>query len=278
MKQFLFTIIFAILFFGCAEDEIDTFNSDDAGIYFQQVAMSYMGSTQVTYKDSLVVSFIQSGSKVKQSTYTIPVLIMGNVRDYDRTFKVRIDEEKTTAVLGTHFKINFDSLYIYANKNSFKLPVTLIRHPDLLKQTLRIELLLEECNDFKLLIPEYKYTNLWTATGMVLAGTRFKIIFSERHTEPRFWGTVSGLLGKWTSQKFLFLNEVMEWTLADWDKGGFSGSKITYGRVEYAVTVFQKELQKRADQQDPVLDEGGEYMQLPAPFEVDYSKLTFNNK
>ncbi|MEG2226939.1 MAG: DUF4843 domain-containing protein [Odoribacter sp.] len=273
MKRLLLILTAVFLLVSCQQEEVTPFTSDDAGIYFQRQASYTMGTTNVNYTDSAVYSFASSSSKVTKTTTSVPVFIMGNVKNYNRTFKVKIDEEKTTAVRGVHFDVNLDTLYIPAGKNTFNIPLTLYRHPDLLKNSYRIELLLVENEEFKLLIPNYKNNNQWNNTGFLLSGIRWKIIFSEKYTTPSYWRNFGDdFYGQWTTPKYLLLNNLMNWTVVDWNNAGMSGAKISYGRMGFSARVLQKELQQRADAGKPEYDEDGKYMQLPSPYNVDYSK------
>lgn len=62
----LFTaVIFVFSFWGCDEEEIETFSSDDAGIYFQRVSSYVLGGTTEYYADSLVYSFASADADTK---------------------------------------------------------------------------------------------------------------------------------------------------------------------------------------------------------------------
>ena len=75
------------------------------------------------------------------------------------------------------------------------------------------------------------------------------------------------IFGPFTVKKFEFVNTVMHWSPSDWDDG-----TVTYGILPYAGRKVQAELQERADKNTPEYDEDGSFMQLEAPYTVDYSK------
>ena len=49
--------------------------------------------------------------------------------------------------------------------------------------------------------------------------------------------------------------------------------KVSKGRMPFYARELQSELQRRADEGDPVYDEDGSYMQLPDAYRVDYSNV-----
>lgn len=270
MRKKFYIALLGLITVSCNQLDIDTYQSEDTGIYFQKVSSYVSGSTSQTYTDSVVVSFAAYAANTEEVLTYAPVVLMGLVKDYDRPFRLRVDEEHSTAVLNEHFRLNLDSLYIPANSNTFNIPVVLIRHKDLKTRQLRIELLLEENENFSLLIRNYKNSNNWNATDVTLDGTRWKIIFDEQYTEPGYWTSFAiNYFGKWTLKKYVFLNELMGWSHLDWLGGG--GSKVALGRFSYAANRLKDALQARADQGEPLYEEDGSLMQLPSPYEVDYS-------
>lgn len=68
----------------------------------------------------------------------------------------------------------------------------------------------------------------------------------------------------------------MGWTIQDWRSAGLDGAKITYGKFNYAATLMKNKLQALADDDQPVYDEGGIFMQLGSSYSVDYSRYENN--
>lgn len=271
MKKSIWTILVAIgLFAGCSEEEVRTYSEDVSGIFFQRLTSWTSEKVPVSYADSVKFSFTSSSEKITQTVYKVPVLITGKSVGYDRKIKLLVDEERTTAVLDKHYTINTDTLYVKANSCRCDVPVTLLRHPDLLTQTFRIVLKVEENENFKILVDEYKSSHDWTAKGTNLDATHFKIIFDEKYAEPNNWGTMY-TFGDFSAAKYLLVNELMGWTAVDWQYVGVSGHKIGAAKAPYAALQMQKELQRLADAGEPLKDENGKYVQLPEPYDVDYS-------
>ena len=74
------------------------------------------------------------------------------------------------------------------------------------------------------------------------------------------------LFGEWTPNKETLINQLMDYTHSDW-----TGGKVKYGRLLFAVKQLRKMLQEAADNGEPILDEDGSYMQFVPPYEIDYS-------
>ena len=151
-----------------------------------------------------------------------------------------------------------------ANKESTALPLVLLRTDKLKKEKLDLTIELVENDNFKLLLP----VKINDDGKTKVVTTHIKVIFSEIYTEPwqyQLFGR--DIFGPFTVKKFEFVNTVMHWSPSDWDDG-----TVTYGILPYAGRKVQAELQERADKNTPEYDEDGSFMQLEAPYTVDYSK------
>lgn len=271
MKKSIWIIVATMgLFAGCTKEEVMTYSEDSDGIFFQKLVSWTAEKVPVSYADSLKLSFASSSVKVTQTICKVPVLITGKSVAYDRKIKIVVEEKNTTAILGKHYTIDTDTLYIKANTCRCEVPVTLLRHTDLLTQTFRITLKVEENENFKVVVDQYKSLHDWTAKGVYLDATRFKIIFDEKYAKPQYWEKMY-TFGEFSATKYLLVNELMGWTSEDWKYVGFTGYKIGPAKAPYAARQMQNELQKRADSGKPLKDENGKYVQLPEPYEVDYS-------
>lgn len=255
---------------GCEKKDIDVFTTDDTGIYFQR-SSSYSGSTQ-NYSNSSSFSFASLDASVEYSILSASVRTMGKVADYDRPFKVVVDEEQTTAIEGVHYTLNLDTCYIPAGESSANVRVTFFRTEDLMDEEVRLTLRLQDNEYFTCYIDEYKSTNSYTATGVQLSGTSFRFIVSEMYTEPGYWTSLgTSYLGTWSARKYSVVNSVCELTDDDWEVAGQSGAKVALGRFNFFALAVQAYLQEQADAGTPVLEADGSYMQLGSNYTVDYS-------
>lgn len=272
-KKIIFLFSLGLVFPACQKEDIPVYNSDDAGIYFQRVASYVLGGTSITYSNSTEFTFAGAAADKTSLIYSAEVHTMGNIMDYDRPFSLEVDKQLTTGVQGTHFDIDPDTLKIKAGQSSARVQVTFYRTPDLLDSTITIALHLLENEHFKMTIEQYKKTNQWNSGSDTLDGTRYTFRFNEQYTQPSYWASFGvDFFGPWTPNKYIVVNNVMEWTVKDWGNAGYSGAKISYGRLGFAAKAVQKYLQEQADSDNPVKDKDGSYMQLSDSYSVDYSK------
>ena len=252
---------------SCSEEDFTTFAGNKSGIYFQKVASTTLEGIPLEFSDSTAISFSSLAPDKMEYTVTVPVKIMGVVADHDRTFTMKIDESKTTAIRGDHFEFDESKCVMPDNKTSVNVPVVLKRHKDLETKMVRIEFILEDNQDFTVELESYKNTPAWNATGAQLCGSRFKIIYSDTYTVTDWWD-INGTTyyGTWSASKEKRVNAIMDWTHYDWENW-----RVPPGQMGYAAKLLKKELQALADAGTPVVDDDGKYMQLPAPYSVDYS-------
>lgn len=270
LRYLLYILIGAGFFAACSEDDFKTFGGEVSGIYLQRNSGTqydrYGHYISTTYSDSINYSFASAGN-ITQATVYLTAKIMGNLANYDRPFVLKVDENKSTAIRGTHYDYDESSCIIPANEAQVNVPVTLYRHADLTTNYYRVEFYLESNEYFTTELEQYKNTNLWTATGDTLCGMRYAIRFSEILTDPgMWWDYMEEYCGEWTANKETLLNQIMGWTHSDW-----TGWRVPYGQMAFAAKQLRKMLQEAADAGSPILDSDGSYMQLVPPYEVDYS-------
>ena len=93
-KDILHRNILGLLSAACQENEMKDFDSNGA-VYFQ---LSAQWSNSV---DSVVYSF--AGKPEDTYTVKLQVNLMGSAADYERTVRVTLDKQLTTAKEGTHY-------------------------------------------------------------------------------------------------------------------------------------------------------------------------------
>lgn len=272
-KVILFILSLNIVFSACEKQDIPVFTTDDSGIYFQRVTSYIYNSPTEYYGDTLSYSFASASASIKNTVLYAVVRTMGKVADYDRPFKVVIDQEGTTAIEGKHYEVNLDTVVIPAGKSTAYVRVLFFRTDDMMEKTVRLALRLEDNEYFKCYFPEYKNTNAYSSTGKMIHGDLFAFSLSEMYTEPWYWSMFGGdFFGDWTPKKYLVVNSVCGLSAADWGNGGSAGTKVQYGRFNFFATAVQKHLQELADAGTPELDSDGSYMQLAPSYSVDYSR------
>lgn len=269
-------ILFILLLFvtySCQEDKIETFDLDVSKIYFQM--QNFGGSNGVEgYTTSMSYSFVGVDQQVQEVSFKGYVKLMGEVKDFDRPISLVVDEEKST-MPADGYEIDESSLMIAAGANSSDVVVRFKRTASLRTSADTLVLKLIDNEHFTVL-NSYKSTNDWrTTTAADMDGSRYTFAISEVYKRPDSWHGGSPLyvntyFGTWTATKFIFINEFYGFTVNDWIYVNSATSKLSIGRMHFYATQLQDELQRRADEGNPLYDEDGSYMQLPAPYSVNY--------
>lgn len=261
---------------SCSHDKLDLFSGCKSGLFIQQVLSTDWDGNVQSYRDSVEFSFSSYDETVTQVPLRFYVRSMGYVVDYDRPFILSVKTDETTAVEGEDFELTPSEFVIPANQNMAEVRVIVKRTPKLTKQKVDVVLELQPNEYFELPIETYKNTVNWSDDDATInSATTYKIRFGEIYNRPTYWGWYGDTYwGTFTVAKYLELNKCMGWTVNDWNNSGTTGSKITYGRLEYSALAFQKYLQALANAGTPVTEEDGSYMQLPSAYAVDYSAYT----
>ena len=272
MKKYILSIfsLLSLLMLGaCSEEDFTSFDGGKSGIYIQRVATTDITGNPMSYTDSMTVTFANYESTTERLRTYVPVKIMGDVKDYDRKFKLTVNKQLSTAVEGEDFELSDTACYIPAGQTSRNVFFYIKKTDKLSNQSVKIVFELQDNENFTAELESYKNTVNWSSTGSQLCGTRYKIIFNNIWEIPyqwSFWGDY--YFGTWSVKKETILNNLMGWEHYDFD------SKATYGKMPYLAKKLQKYLQEQADAGTPVVDEDGSYMQLVSPYLVDYSKFT----
>lgn len=153
-----------LLLVACQENEMNDFNSDGA-VYFQ---LSSQWSNTV---DSIVYSF--AGKTGTTHTVKLQVNLMGEAADHDRTIRVVLDKEQTTAKEGTHYDALQVSYTLPAGAYTMEIPVVLHGDdPALEERSFQVVLRLEASEDLQVGLSK-----------RLLA----KVIVSKMLTQPPYW-------------------------------------------------------------------------------------------
>lgn len=277
MKKIILYLMVSVFISSCSEDAIEKFDvKTKPALFFISLSSTFLTSDgtgaviQNNFVDSLKFSFVTISPGIASVKYSFPINLVGALRDKPMKIKFKINEELTTAVEGEDYEIDLDTTYIMPNQNSTSLKFIAKRNNKLLKKEVRLAVDIIETDEYEVL-EAYNNSDVWNSYTAVLNGRTFKIIYGEIMTAPTYWTKYgANYFGEWTALKYKLINSLMGWEVADWNKGGLS--TVSLGVFPYAAFQFQKHLQSQADAGSPVKDEGGEYMQLPPPYTVDYSR------
>lgn len=270
LKNIALVLCLSIALAACNKRDIMLFDIEDSGIYFQQGGQTRFYLNIDAYYDSLYFSFSVAPLATVDTVLTARIRTLGKVYDYPRPVKLSVDRERTTAIEGKHYDIDLNAAVIPAGESEIRFPVTFHRTPDVLENRFSLVLKLEENEHFKVYMVKQKDTNVYTSVGEQIDADRFTFTVSEIYTPPSYWN-IFGLpyFGEWSVAKYKFVNVTMDWTVEDWEKAG--SGKILLGRFGVAALTVRNALQELADNNTPLIDDNGSYVQLGPNYLVDYS-------
>lgn len=268
-KNKIYLLRIAILTFllplmSCEKEMMDYEGAE--GIYFAvQYGPSYGNERVWPYQPSSDIEFVKIPAN--ETIYQVKVMITGAVKDYDREFKVEINPDSTTAVLGVHYKALPGGLIIPANAISATVPVTLIRTPDLETAVKMIGLRLVANEHFKLSFPEWDaipgYTSSSTPIVQEFDASLHTIRVNDFMVKPAVWiGSIqaenreSGQWGAFSRKKIELMFKLLDLTYADFS----STTTMPSVRSGLVASECARYLIERFNAGDPVLEDDGRLM------------------
>ena len=197
--------------------------------------------------------------------FPVKVMITGPVKDYDRTFRVEVNPDSTTAIAGEHYAPLQALWTIPAGAISTNIIVKVKRRPDLQQSMKTLGLRLVPTEHFSLSFPE------WDAIPEYNSGTVVPEFDASLHTlrlndvlvRPAVWsGSIqpgnfeSGLLGMFSREKMNFLSENLGLKYEDFA----SESTMPMARMLVIASDATAILIQRKDAGTPVLEADGRLM------------------
>ena len=275
MKKIMSIMVAALaMLTACNEDKIQTFESEEAGIYFQDGYQTRFFLNIDAYNDSTGISFSQADDNVTDTILSARLRTLGKVRDYDRKVRVVVDAEHSTAIEGKHYEANFDTVTIKAGKSEAYVSVRFLRTPDLKEQQVRLVVKVEDNENFTVPFSTQKNTNVYYASGDTIRADAYIFEVNEFYKEPELW-TMFGNepMGPWSISKQRLMTKLFDLTAYDWSIDGWANGdgKVLYKTFYYFAVKMRIYLQAEADAGRPVIDDDGSYMQLGENYQVDYS-------
>ena len=134
-------ISLVLLQYSCEQNDVMDY-AEEGKVYFYERTVLNTVESRVSEKN---FSFALQNSSLMTDTFLIKVRLMGNVTDYDRSFKAKVLSETSTAIAGTHYEL-LDGV-MEANSYISYLPVVLFRTEDTQQEAVYIELELTDEGD-----------------------------------------------------------------------------------------------------------------------------------
>jgi hypothetical protein len=248
LVNFLFIAATALLLFACKKSTIPTYSGMEA-IYF-----SNSSDTSRIY-DSSKITFAYDVLSKKDSTIRVRVYTTGQVKDYDREFKLTLIDSITTAVKDVNYSLVTNKLVIKAGTAFTYISFKLYRTPEMVSKTYLINLLLEPNENFT---TDYYWDwyNLTLKRGKSLL--LYTITFDDIFSQPRNWFVDN--FGKFTRTKLNMLNAFFEIDMPQWNIQ--SGGTISATTWSVFAKVFQRYLNDEKAAGRTVYDEDGSEMTM----------------
>ena len=170
-------------FAGCSSKDIQGYEPDP-GLFFQ-----IPGSGSVALRDSIIYSFPAKPDVGDHDTLWFKACIMGNAASFDREIGIRINADKTTAVEGTHFRI--EGRKMPADSFSVRVPVIIYKN-GLKDKSVRLEIEVTENQYFKPGYERYK---------------KAVFIWGDMFLKPDIWdkSNYRSAFGEFTPTRYAFI-------------------------------------------------------------------------
>lgn len=271
-KYMAVSMVAGLVFSACEKETIETYNRGESKVYFQTQAYSSSNGA-VGYSNSFQYSFANKSLELTEVVFQGRVQLLGDVVDYDRSVKVVVDVD-STSMTGEDYEINLDTLRIKAGCNYGEIGVRFLRNKSFREKKDTLVLRLEPNENFTVL-ERYRASNVWTdSNAELMDGSRYTFVISEIYTQPGSWFNVEPYFGKWSPTKFAYINNLLGFTDYEWEHYGTG--KLSNARRTYFAITLQQDLQKRADEGEPLYDDDGAPMQLGDNFKVNYTTTPAN--
>jgi len=234
------------------------------GVYFAvQHGASYGNERTWPYQPYTNVEFIKTSKA--DLTANIKVMITGPTKDYDRTFRVAVNPDSTSAVEGVHYLPLQDTYVIAANSTFTYIPVTLKRTEDIKKSMKTLGLRLLANDNFQLSFPN------WDAVPGFTSGTVVKNFDASLHSirinnffvQPNIWtGSIqagnreAGLFGAFSQRKMQLILDLMNLTYEDFENTTTMPSILQ----NLIANTCSRYLEQQLTIGKPVLEEDGRLM------------------
>lgn len=256
------------LWAGCEEELMDYEGKD--GLYFD--VRRYPPHIDVSLWPHQYYSEVDYGNLLEDDVrMSLKIMASGNVKDYDRTFKVIANADSTTAVAGRDYDDLTEDCVIKAGENSTTVSFLVHRTPEMKNDTLQLQLKILENEWFTL--PYKSFSDGPAISYLPDANIAFSynrdasihnIFMYDVLTRPNRWigndENGLGLWGRFSAKKYLLIMELTGTTFEDFQ----TEETMPYARQQSIGELMSRHVLEKAAAGDPVLDEDGTMMYFMA--------------
>ncbi len=252
-------LLLSFSFLQSCEKEIMDFEGQDALFFDVQYGADWGDTTVWAHQFYTLVAFGSVDDTVLD--IRIKVAVAGNIKNYDRPFKVDIVSDSTTALCPTEYKLLAEDQVIRAGANCSYVTVQLSKSPRMAKETLKLQLRLIPNEYFSLPFSEVgdipgRWKDTQTEYSRNADPNVHTIFVNDILARPKGWNDFQ--LGIFTPTKFALMLE-----LTGWEKSYFDDvNKMQVGRMSLIQRILREYLQQQygKGREFWVVDEDGSMM------------------
>jgi hypothetical protein len=261
---------------SCEQKELKDYDGPESVYFFvQHYPEGYVSSGTISSIDDWVVDSVSKVEFVKLGAVTryetlIRVKTTGATKNYDRTFRMKIDTDSTTAVEGMDYEAFPLEGVISANTIYTDIPITLLRNVQLQTSERQLVLQLLPTDDFTLDFSVWRGVNdqLYSHRydKLTFNATRHAIRVNDIMPKPSRWPTEGtptltykegdGYFGMFSQKKLLLICEQLDLT---YDYFTSAETMSVYMCINIAVYMSEY-LKQQYLNRTPVLEEDGRLM------------------
>ena len=249
MKKIISLMVFlwtAIIIGGC-EKELKDYDGEE-GVYFFVQYGPWGDSTKWASHSSTTVEFMNVLGD--SCDVTLRVMATGKMKDYDRTFRLVVDVDSTTAEEGVNFQPFDEMQVIKAGTTYADVTIRLLSNDNIQEEQKVLGVRLAPSDDFTIAIPQWgKLADLWSSDG----GNEFdasvhKIVMNDFLVRPARWipsidyqqgEREAGLWGAFSMKKYRLICDFFNLTYEDFATEETMPSAKRYVIQEYMVNYLQ---------------------------------------
>lgn len=267
MKRMIYILVCLSLIAGMSGCEKDLQDYDGTeGVYFYVQWGSPWGDTtkwaNQSYSPVEFVNLVGDTSRVK-----IRVMTTGRIKDYDRSFRLAVDKDSTTAVVGEEYGAFDENQVVKAGTFYTDIYIPVYRSDILSKEQRELRLKLEATPDFAIGIPVWRQiSGMWTSEGAKeFHAFSHTIRMNDFIVKPPRWiggvkdkpgDTESGLWGVFSEKKYRLICDKFGLVYED-----FTTDDKMPSAKQYVIQEFMANyLQELYDKKTPVLEDDGRLM------------------
>ena len=226
-NKIIIAIIGVFSFFACENDPF---------YYQDQARVRMVGPEKWTLgTDSLEFSFAHYSSGIEDTTFQVLLNVMGEAASTDRTVKVGVVADKSTAQSSQY---SFpESVTVPAGAFEAILPVTIFRDESIKDAAVRLKIEIKESSDFLVGVVEE---------------TDLTIIWSDILTKPVNWNDLEEFFGEYSLVKYRFIIDTL-------NQGNFDADELSWAQMKnYQIILTDALLEyNEMNPNNPLTDENG---------------------